>query len=194
MALDPLYLFVFAGLFTPGPNVILLTASGARFGLGPTVPHVLGVAVGVGVTSALTALGIGALLLAVPALKLALQIVAVAWILWLAWRLFRSEGSAAEGPARPFTFVEAVLFQWVNPKIWIIALTAASGYASDLPPGWEAARIGSAFAGINLFVCLFWTYAGTLLAYLLTTPTAWRTFTTVMAAALAGSGLMVFLA
>lgn len=192
--IDPLYLFVFAGLFTPGPNVILLTASGARFGFGPTIPHVLGVAVGVGVTSALTALGIGALLLAIPMLKLALQIAAVTWILWMAWKLFRSRGSTTEGRDRPFTFIEAVLFQWVNPKIWIIALAAASGYASTLPAAQEALRIGSAFSGINLFVCLFWTFAGTLLAYLLRTPLAWRIFTTLMALALAASGAMVFLA
>ncbi|WGH77382.1 LysE family translocator [Jannaschia ovalis] len=193
--LDPLYLFVFAGLFTPGPNVILLTASGARFGFRPTIPHVLGVAAGVGVTSALTALGVGAVLLALPALKLTLQVIAVGWILWMAWKLLRSRGAKVDGEKdRPFTFVEAVLFQWVNPKIWIVALAAASGYASGLPAGLEALRIGSAFSGINLFVCLFWTFAGTLLAYLLTTPLAWRVFTSVMAAALAASGLMVFLA
>ncbi|WP_298428785.1 LysE family translocator [uncultured Jannaschia sp.] len=192
--IDPLYLFVFFGLFTPGPNVILLTASGARFGFRPTLPHVLGVAFGVGVTSALTALGVGAVLLALPGLKLTLQVLAVAWILWMAWKLLRAQGAAADGRDRPFTFVEAVLFQWVNPKIWIIALAAASGYASDLPAHLEALRIGSAFSGINLFVCLFWTFAGTLLAYLLTTPLAWRIFTSVMAAALAVSGLMVFAA
>ncbi|WP_179381257.1 LysE family translocator [Jannaschia marina] len=193
--IDPLYLFVFFGLFTPGPNVILLTASGARFGFRPTLPHVFGVAAGVGITAGLTALGVGALLLAIPALKFALQVVAVAWILWMAWKLFRSAaGPEARGRDRPFTFVEAVLFQWVNPKIWIIALAAASGYASDLPAQLEALRIGSAFSGINLFVCLFWTFAGTLLAYLLTTPRAWRIFTTIMAIALAGSGLMVFAA
>lgn len=192
--IDPLYLFVFAGLFTPGPNVILLTASGARFGFRPTLPHVLGVAAGVGITSALTALGIGALLLAIPALKLALQVLAVAWIMWMAWKLFRSRGVQTDARDRPFTFFEALLFQWVNPKIWIIALAAASGYPSALPTYLEALRIGSAFSGINLFVCLFWTFAGTLLAYLLTTPLAWRIFTTGMALALAASGLMVFLA
>ncbi|MEM9797264.1 MAG: LysE family translocator [Pseudomonadota bacterium] len=192
--IDPLYLFVFAGLFTPGPNVILLTASGARFGFRPTLPHVLGVAFGVGVTSALTAFGIGALLLAAPALKLVLQIIAAAWILWMAWTLLRSRGVNAEGKDRPFTFLEAVLFQWVNPKIWIVALAAVSGYGSDLPAHLEALRIGSAFSGINLGVCLFWSGAGTLLSYLLTTPRAWRIFTTIMAAALAACAVMVFLA
>ena len=71
MGFDPLYAFVFAGLFSPGPNVILLTASGARFGFKPTIPHVLGVAAGVGIIAALTGLGVGALLSARPGLELA---------------------------------------------------------------------------------------------------------------------------
>lgn len=189
-----LLLFVFAGLFSPGPNVILVTTSGARFGLRRTLPHVAGIVVGVGITSALTAMGIGALLLAQPALRLALQVAAAGWILWMAFRL----ATAARRPRaaerdRPFTFVEAALFQWVNPKVWAIALAAASGYAAGIAPSQEAARLAMAFSGINLFVCLFWTYAGSLLAYLLETPRAWAAFTGTMAALLAASAVMVFL-
>lgn len=192
--IDPLYLFVFAGLFSPGPNVILLTASGARFGFRPTLPHILGVAFGVGVTSGLTGFGIGALLTAQPALSLALKFVAVGWIFWMAWKLFNSRaGQQAETQDRPFSFIEAVLFQWVNPKVWAVAVAASAGYPSDLTPIWEAVRLASAFSGINLFVCMFWTLAGALLTYLLKTPRAWRFFTTVMALALAASGIMVFL-
>ncbi|TCP61110.1 threonine/homoserine/homoserine lactone efflux protein [Rhodovulum bhavnagarense] len=194
MSLDPLYLFVFAGLFSPGPNVILLTASGARFGFRPTLPHVAGVVVGVGVTSGLTALGIGALLLAQPGLALALRVLAAGWILWMAWKLLTAarQRRAAAGD-RPFTFVQAVLFQWVNPKVWAIALAAASGYAAGLPPLQEALRLGGTFSGINLFVCLFWSFAGSLLTYLLTSERAWRLFMGGMALALAASAGMVFL-
>ena len=191
-AIDPLYLFVLAGLATPGPNVILVTASGARFGLRRTLPHIAGVVLGVGVTSGLTALGIGAALDAVPGLTLALRVTAAAWILWMAWKLLRAAPGAGGGPDRPFTFFEAVLFQWVNPKVWAIALAAASGYGSGLAPPWEALRIASAFSGINLGVCLAWASAGTLLAYLLTTPAAWRAFTAIMATALALSAAMIF--
>ncbi len=194
MTIDPLYLFVFAGLFSPGPNVILLTASGARFGFKPTLPHVLGVAAGVGVTSGLTGFGIGALLLAQPTLAFALKLVAVGWILWMAYKLFISRsGPQAQAKDRPFTFVEAVLFQWVNPKVWAVALAASAGYSAGLSPTGEAIRLATAFSGLNLFVCLFWTYAGSLLTYLLTTPQAWRIFTTTMAIALAASAVMVIL-
>ncbi|MEO1541882.1 MAG: LysE family translocator, partial [Pseudomonadota bacterium] len=68
--------FVFAGLFSPGPNVVLLTASGARFGFRRTVPHVLGVAGGVGITAGLTGLGLGAVLLAYPSVTFAFKLVA----------------------------------------------------------------------------------------------------------------------
>jgi len=191
---DPLYLFVFAGLFSPGPNVILLTASGARFGFRRTLPHVAGVVIGVGITSGLTALGIGALLLAQPALSVVLRVLAAGWILWMAWALLTaSRRPRGEAGHRPFTFVEAVLFQWINPKVWAVALAAASGYGAGLGPWAEAMRLATAFAGINLFVCLFWSYAGSLLTLLLTSERAWRLFMAGMALALAASAGMVAL-
>lgn len=194
MNFDPLYFFVFAGLFSPGPNVILLTASGARFGFRATVPHILGVAAGVGITSGLTGAGIGALLLSMPALTFALKLIAAAWIVWMAWSLFTATRNN-RNPTRdkPFTFLEAVLFQWVNPKVWAVALAASSAYPGGLPPLQEALRLATAFSGINFFVCMFWTAAGTLLAILLSSENAWRIFMTGMAAALAVSAIMVFL-
>ncbi|MEM8591757.1 MAG: LysE family translocator [Pseudomonadota bacterium] len=188
----PLYLFVFAGLFSPGPNVILLTASGARFGFRPTLPHVLGVAFGVGITAGLTGFGIGALLTALPSLKLVLQIVAAGWILWMAWKLWVAQASESKDERdRPFTFIEAVLFQWVNPKIWAVAV-AATAYTEGATALQSAWLLGSAFSGINLGVCLFWSFAGSLLTYLLKTPSAFRIFMRGMALLLAFSALLVF--
>lgn len=192
-AIDPLYLFVFLGLFSPGPNVILLTASGARFGFRATVPHVLGVVAGVGVTSGLTGLGVGALLQSAPALQMVLKVLAAAWILWMAYRLYSStKRPKVEARGRPFTFVEAVLFQWVNPKVWAVAV-AATGFTAALPPAQQAVKLALTFSGLNLFVCLFWSFAGSLLAYLLSHPRAWAVFMRVMAAALAVTAFMVFL-
>jgi threonine/homoserine/homoserine lactone efflux protein len=193
LGFDPLYAFVFAGLFSPGPNVILLTASGARFGFRATIPHVAGVVIGVGIIAGLTGFGLGALLLAMPSLTLALKIAAALWILWLAWSLLRATRTGrAAGPARPFTLIQAVLFQWVNPKVWAVALVASAGYNAGLSPVGEALRLATAFSGLNLFVCLFWSFAGHLLARLFNDEALWRAFMFVMAFLLALSALLVF--
>ena len=189
----PLIGFVFFGLFSPGPNVILLTASGARFGFHPTVPHILGVALGVGITAGITGFGIGALVLSLPALETVLKVIACLWILWMSYKLWMAK-PAAQGKTgdRPFTFVEAVLFQWVNPKVWAVALSATA-YVASHSPGQQAITLALAFSCINLGVCLFWTYAGTLLSYLLQNPTAWTVFLRIMAVCLFVFSLLVFI-
>ena len=188
----PLFGFVFFGLFSPGPNVILLTTSGARFGFTPTIPHILGVAIGVGITAGITGLGIGAILNAQPALTLVLKVVASLWILYMAYTLWQANPAKQSTKDRPFTFIEAVLFQWVNPKVWAVALSATA-YVATFPPTQQATALAGTFSGINLGVCLFWTAAGSLLSYLLTNPTAWRIFMRVMALALGLFSLLVFL-
>lgn len=194
MTLDPLYAFVFAGLFSPGPNVVMLIASGARFGFPATVPHILGVAAGVGITAGLTGFGLAEVLLRLPVLTLVLKAAAAAWILYLAWRLFQSTRLAeADKDARPFTFFQAVLFQWVNPKVWAIALAAAAGFGGGGVPLEEGVRLAIAFAGVNFFVCVFWTGTGHGLTRVLSRPALWRGFMTLMAAALAFSAVLVFL-
>lgn len=184
--------FVFFGLFSPGPNVILLTASGARFGFRRTLPHLLGVALGVGVIAFVTGLGLGTLIEAFPALRLVLMIVAALWILWMAWKLWNAKPAQARDTDRPFTFVQAVLFQWVNPKIWAVA-TSALAIIPDLPALTQAVTLALAFSGINLGVCLFWTYAGSLLRALLADPSKWQIFMRIMAVALAVFSGLVFL-
>ena len=125
----------------------MLTASGARFGFARTLPHVAGVVIGVGVTSGITGLGLGALLLQMPQLTLALKCAAAGWILWMAYKLLRSARlGQGQAPDRPFTLLQAALFQWINPKVWAVALAAAAGYSAGLPPLQEAARLGLAFA------------------------------------------------
>lgn len=188
----PLFGFVFLGLFSPGPNVILLTTSGARFGFLATVPHILGVALGVGVIAGITGFGIGSLLLAAPGLTLFLKIIACLWILTMAIRLWRSDPAARGTGGRPFTFAEAVLFQWVNPKIWAVALSATA-YVTDLPPTEQAVTLATTFSALNLGVCLFWTGTGSSLRNLLTNPTAWRVFMRSMALGLAAFSVLVFL-
>ncbi|NNE53605.1 MAG: LysE family translocator [Sulfitobacter sp.] len=189
----PLAVFVFVGLFSPGPNVLLLTASGVRFGFPATVPHLLGVPVGTGIVAALSATGIGALLVAAPQLKVALQVISSLWILWLAWRMVQSARiPRAADRGRPFTFLEAIAFQAVNPKMWAVTLAAAAGFSGGLSPGSEVLRLFTVFACINLFVCFFWVTVGHFLAPLLRADRAWRLFMTLMAGLMAASVILDF--
>lgn len=189
----PLILFVLVGLFSPGPNVVMLTASGARFGFRATLPHLLGVPIGTGLLGAISGLGLGTILLAAPTLKFTFQIIAAIWILWLAvstaqaGRAVRSEDSG-----RPFRFHEAILFQAINPKVWAIALAASAGFGIGLSTSLEAFRLFIAFSTINLAVCLFWTSIGHMLSSTLNDPKVWRIFMTTMAALMAATVVMIF--
>lgn len=194
MVLSPLIPFLIPAMFSPGPNVIMLTTSGAKFGLRATWPHLLGVIAGVGGIGAISGFGIGALLAAQPALRLVLQIIAFVWILWMAYALWtRGTLTGSADRPRPMRFYEAAVFQAVNPKIWAIALAASSGFGSDLPLGQEAARMAGSFMAVNFCVCTFWTSFGQVLSRLLHDPVAWTRFNRIMAGLLAASGLMVFL-
>ncbi|MFA8441683.1 LysE family translocator [Yoonia sp.] len=188
----PLIGFVFFGLFSPGPNVILITASGARFGFQRTIPHILGVALGVGVIAAVTGLGIGALITAQPALGVVLKIIASLWILWMAYNLWRADPASRKQTDTPFTFTQAILFQWVNPKVWAVALSATA-YVAMFGPVQQAMTLAGTFSTINLGVCTFWAVAGSLLSYLLTNAVAWCIFMRIMALALVGFSVLLFL-
>lgn len=196
MFFDPLlYGFVILGLFTPGPNVIMLTASGARFGFVRTLPHLLGVVIGVGITAGITAMGVGAVITASPVLNTVLKLAAGAFILWIAWGIWKASSkprAVGDADDKPLSFIGAVLFQWINPKVWAVAFAASAGYAAGGSMLFEAARLGTAFSSVNLGVCLFWTAAGALLTALLTRPVAWKIFLRVMAVLLALSVVLVF--
>jgi threonine/homoserine/homoserine lactone efflux protein len=195
MFFDPLlYGFVLLGLFTPGPNVIMLTASGVRFGFVRTLPHLFGVVIGVGITAGVTALGVGAAITASPVLNTVLKLAAGAFILWIAWGIWKASSkprAVGDPDDTPLSFIGAVLFQWINPKVWAVAFAASAGYSAGGSMLFEAARLGTAFSSVNLGVCLFWTAAGALLTALLTRPMAWMIFLRVMAVLLALSVLLV---
>ncbi|HEX4298153.1 MAG TPA: LysE family transporter [Devosia sp.] len=109
--------------FTPGPNNLMLMASGAKFGFRRTIPHGTGVAVGFALMVVLVGLGLGEMFQYVPWLKTALEYLAAAYLLWLAWTLLGlkiHDGTARE---RPLTFIEATAFQWINPKAWAMAVS-----------------------------------------------------------------------
>jgi threonine/homoserine/homoserine lactone efflux protein len=131
-----LTVFAFVMAFTPGPNNILLTASGVNFGFTRTIPHLLGVDIGFVFMLAVFAAGLGFIFASLPALQLVLKIAGAAYMLWLAWKVASAKPAASDGsaPGRPMTFLQAAAFQWVNPKAFVAVL---SGVAVYMRPGHE---------------------------------------------------------
>lgn len=123
----PLLSYAFVASITPGPNNLMLSASGIAFGWRRTLPHLLGIPVGFGALVVLCGYGVGALIERNPSAGLALQVAGSAYLLYLAWAMRHALApSTAETRARPMRFTEAVLFQFANPKGWIMALTTAA--------------------------------------------------------------------
>jgi len=171
--------------------VILVTSSGARFGVKRTVPHVLGIVSGVGVVAGVVGMGLGQFLTAAPGLTFILKILACLWILWMAVQLWKTQPATPEENERPFRFFEAVLFQWVNPKIWAVAMSA-SAFVIDIDPLAQGVTLGATFSSINFFVCSFWTIFGAALAQLLNDRLKWRIFMRAMAIGLVVFSILVF--
>jgi threonine/homoserine/homoserine lactone efflux protein len=127
----PLLLFALASTVTPGPNTVMLAASGTAFGFQRTVPHILGISIGFPVMMFALGLGIGEVFTRYPQVHLALKYIGAAYLLYLAWRIAQAGRPAArETGARPLTFVEAGAFQWVNPKAWMISVSAIPAFTT----------------------------------------------------------------
>src|SRR5689334_14690345 len=107
---------------TPGPNNLLLWASGAAFGFRQTIPHVVGTAVGIGAMALAVAAGLGALVTAIPELAFAMKVVGSAYLLYLAWQVAGASALRKSTVARPMSLLQAAAFQVINPKAWIFAL------------------------------------------------------------------------
>jgi threonine/homoserine/homoserine lactone efflux protein len=143
----------------------------------------LGVSVGFPLMLLAVALGAGEVIRSHPWMQDVLRWAGAAYLVWLAWRIATAEPSAGEGRTggRPFSFFEAALFQWVNPKAWIIALSAVATYTTA--PG-EAAVLAAIFLAVTLPVLAGWTLIGVGAARLLRSPAALRAFNWAMAALL----------
>ena len=186
-SLLPFVLFAFTMSVTPGPNNAMLAASGANFGVRRTIPHVAGIATGFSLMMLLVTLGIGAALQAAPAVYAVMRWVGAAYLLWLAWHIARAAPATDAGgqQARPMSMLQAALFQWVNPKAWIIIMGAVTTYTTA---NGGVLRQGSLLAGV--FFAVTWPAAGTWVmlgagaARLLHSPSRLRAFNWTMAALL----------
>ena len=123
-------LFAFTAAITPGPNNIMIMASGLNFGLRASLPHLLGISLGVPAMLLMVGIGAGYLFERYPLLHEIIKIAGVLYLLYLAWLIARSAPSSSEQRSAPLTFFQAALFQWVNPKTWIMGTSAIAAYTS----------------------------------------------------------------
>lgn len=176
--------YAFVSSVTPGPNNILLTASGISYGFKRTLPHMLGIPFGFAVLLTLCAVGVGALLVSVPAAEIGLKLFGTIYMLWLAWQLRKNsikadDQSGADG--QPMTFLQAAMFQFANPKAWVFALTGASVY---VPTGLS---LPIAIFVLVLLFCMvmlpciaLWAGMGSTIKYYLQNPKIERIFSTLI--------------
>ena len=178
-----LVVFASAMAFTPGPNNIMVTASGVNFGFRRTLPHILGITFGFVVLLIGCAAGLGAIFAAWPPLQTALKVAGAIYLLWLAWKIATAAPSSSgdQQVAQPITFLQAALFQWVNPKAVVIALSAIAIYVR---PGHWVSAFGvllAVFAAATSFAVATWTGFGVALRRVLTDPKHARIFNIAMA-------------
>ena len=192
--LTALALFAFVTSITPGPNNLMLMASGANYGFRRTIPHMLGIGIGFTIMLLLVGAGLIRVFDECPLAHDVLKVVSVAYLLWLAWKIATATGPA-EGRAggRPMTFLQAAAFQWVNPKAWAMALTAITAYAPDRSM-LAIVVVALIFGAINLPSVSTWTLVGQQMARFLTSHARRRTFNWTMATLLIASLMPVLLA
>ncbi|WP_102226253.1 LysE family translocator [Acidimangrovimonas sediminis] len=209
--LAALALFALVSSITPGPNNLMLLASGANFGVLRTLPHMLGISLGMVVMVLLLGAGLMQAFEVWPGLHLTLKLASVAYMAWLAWKIAhaapppragegigegattgvggteRSGGAEEEAATgRPMTLLQAMGFQWVNPKAWAMITAALAGYA---PAGdfRGVIVVAAAFMLVGFPSISCWAVLGRQMRRLLTSPRRLAVFNWTMAALLLAS-------
>lgn len=180
--LAALIVFAFVSSITPGPNNIMLMTSGINFGFGRTIPHMLGVAIGFTLMIVMIGVGIMGLIEAIPGSQTIITVASGLYLLYMAWKIATTEPAppantaTMEGGSKPFTFLQAALFQWVNPKAWTMALTSIAAYAPK-SQGWiGVVMVAGVFGIVNLPSTGSWAYMGAKLRRFLSDPQRLRVF------------------
>lgn len=187
------FFFAFSTTVTPGPNNIMIMSSGVNYGVKASLPHFLGICLGFPAMVLLVGMGFGAVLEQLPLLHQMIKVVGTLYLLWLAWVIGSQTPKAIEkGNRTPLTFWQAVLFQWVNGKAWVMATGAVAAFTTVAGTLWsEVMAITAAFLAVA-FPCVgVWLVAGAGLRQLMASHTAQRIFNIAMAILLVFSVLPV---
>jgi threonine/homoserine/homoserine lactone efflux protein len=190
--IDPLafatYSFVMS--ITPGPNNVMLTASGATFGFRRTVPHIVGVCAGFSVVLLAVCAGLDAIFTRWPDIQTVLRWAGAAYLVYLGWRILRAGEAKAGRSPKPLTVIEAAGFQFLNPKAWVMTLTAAAIFLPrELGLLTACTYMVAVMALVNLPCITVWALFGSSLRGFLAKPAGRVAFNATMAVALAVTGI-----
>jgi threonine/homoserine/homoserine lactone efflux protein len=190
--IDPLafatYSFVMS--ITPGPNNVMLTASGATFGFRRTVPHIFGICAGFSAVLLAVCAGLDVIFTRWPDLQTALRWAGAIYLVYLGWQILRSGEAKSGRSPKPLTLMEAAAFQFLNPKAWVMTLTAAAMFLpSELSFLPACAYMVAVMALVNLPCITVWALFGSSLRGVLARPTGRIAFNATMAVALAATGI-----
>lgn len=185
----PLATFALASVITPGPNNLMMMASGANFGFVRTIPHMFGVGLGFSLMCFLVGIGIMQVFERWPLVHTAMLAMSVAYLLYLAWRIANARPRVeTKAGSRPLTFLQASAFQWINPKAWTMAASTITLYAPDRSLTavlWVAAT----YVGVSCISAPTWTLLGRQTAWVLGRPERLRAFNKAMAVVLVATVL-----
>ncbi len=186
-------LFAVVAAATPSPSNIILTAVGANASILKGVHSLLGVTIGMGLMMFLVPLGLGSLVLQISLLLKALQWGGAAFLLWLSWKIATSSRIESLPGKTPVGFVGTAVFQWVNPKSWLVAVSAAGTFlnADSRSPWLQAVSLSGLFVIAALPSCFLWLAFGATIQRILYNERRLRVFNVTMGALLALSIVLI---
>ena len=184
-----IFIFALVACGSPGPNNLMLTASGVNFGFWRTVPHMLGICFGFPLMFACIGLGLGAVFTSYPAIHQIMKYLSVGFLFWLGWKLTTARAIHATSSAtRPLFFLEAAFFQWINPKAWIIIAAALGAFTIPDAVLWgQIILITVIFFFSAILTSGFWAYFGVMLSRLLKNPRHLQWLNLLLAVLMVGS-------
>ncbi|MCC5618891.1 LysE family translocator [Nostoc sp. CHAB 5836] len=191
--LTALTVFAIVSSVTPGPNVLMVASSAARVGWRATLPHMFGITAGFGAMLLVVGLGLAGPMLASPTLHAVLRWAAAIWLLWLAWKIATAPPPSLEAPRPLMGFRAGALFQWVNPKAWMICAAVMPTFTqpgSAMVP--QVVLIAAVFVLVSMPCLLVWAAIGTGTGRLLTSPARLRAFNIAMGVLLAATLIPLF--
>jgi threonine/homoserine/homoserine lactone efflux protein len=176
--------FSLVGSFTPGPNTTIATATGANFGFRAVVPHIAGVPFGMSTMLVLGSLGVAGIMLALPAAAGVIKWVGGLYMLYLGWLLLRPARWGDARVARPLTFWQSAVFQYVNPKAWMLVVATTSAYIPGHGVSAHTTLICAMWSGACVLSLVAWAWLGAALREWLRVGNRLRGFNALMALAL----------